>query len=102
MSKTKQQLEKIQNNEPVEIQYDEDYLYEQYLTQEKLNEEYWEMKAKETIDVINAQYETRFCFADVIASILEVTSDEILADEIGKKLNELYVRRMTFDAQING
>jgi len=99
MSKIKQTMKVT--NEPLDIKYDEDYLYEQYLTQEKLNEEYWEMKAKETIDIINATYDNRFCYADVVAAIFEVTNDEILANEIGKKLNELYVRRMTFDAQIN-
>ena len=102
MSKTKQQLEQIQNNEVLEIQHDEDYIYEQYLAQEKLNEEYWEMKARETMDVINATYDNRFCYADVVAAIYEVTGDERLADAIGKKLNELYVRRITFDTQING
>ena len=102
MSKTKQQLEMIQNKEPLEIQYDEDYLYEQYLTQEKLNEEYWEQKAKETVDMINANYDSRFCFYDVMAAVIEVTNNEKLANEIGNKLNELYVRRMTFDVQING
>jgi hypothetical protein len=99
MSKIKQTMKVT--NEPLDIKYDEDYLYEQYLTQEKLNEEYWEMKAKETIDIINATYDNRFCYADVVAAICEITNDEILANEIGKKLNELYVRRMTFDAQIN-
>lgn len=101
MSKTKQQLEQMQNKEVLEIQHDEDYIYEQYLAQEKLNEEYWEMKARETMDVINATYDNRFCFADVMASVLEVTGNEKLAEEVGKRLNELYVRRMTFDAQIN-
>ena len=86
----------------IDIQPDEDYLYEQYLTQEKLNEEYWEMKAKETVDMINANYDSRFCFYDVMAAVIEVTNNEKLANEIGNKLNELYVRRMTFDVQING
>lgn len=85
----------------IDIQPDEDYLYEQYLTQEKLNEEYWEQKAKETVDIINANYDNRFCFYDVIAAVMEVTNDERLANEIGNKLNELYVRRMTFEVQIN-
>lgn len=86
----------------IDIQPDEDYLYEQYLTQEKLNEEYWEQKAKETVDMINANYDSRFCFYDVMAAVIEVTNNEKLANEIGNKLNELYVRRMTFDVQING
>ena len=86
----------------IDIQPDEDYLYEQYLVQEKLNEEYWEMKARETMDAINATYENRFCYMDVIAAISEVTRDEVLADKVGRKLNELYIRRITFDTQING
>lgn len=86
----------------IDIQPDEDYLYEQYLVQEKLNEEYWEMKARETVDIINANYDSRFCFYDVMAAVIEVTNNEKLANEIGNKLNELYVRRMTFDVQING
>ena len=86
----------------IDIQPDEDYLYEQYLTQAKLNEEYWAQKAIEDhYDMINAQYETRFCFVDVLVAVAEVTGDERLAEEVGRKLNELYVRRMTFDAQIN-
>lgn len=41
MSKTKEWYMKQQINEPTNNMHDEDYLYEQYLLQEKLNEEYW-------------------------------------------------------------
>ena len=99
MSKTKEAI--MKTNEPIDVQYDEDYLYEQYLTQEKLNEEYWQMKEKETIEMLNATYESRFCFADVMAAVVEVTDNEKLAYDIGIKLNELYVRRITFESQIS-
>jgi methyl coenzyme M reductase alpha subunit len=91
----------LPTNEPIDVQYDEDYIYEQYLEQEKLNEMYWEVRAQETMDTINSIYENRFCYADCYASILEVTGDEELANEIGKKLNELYIRRLTFDVYGN-
>lgn len=29
------------NNEPLDLKGDEDYLYEQYLKQENINQEYW-------------------------------------------------------------
>ena len=93
--------QELPNNEPLNVQHDEDYIYEQYLEQEKLNEQYWEYKARETMDTINSIYETRFCYADCFAAVLEVTGDEILADSIGKKLNELYIRRLTFDSYGN-
>lgn len=92
---SKQQLP---TNEPIDVQYDEDYVYQQYLEQEKLNEQYWENRAKETIETINSIYDNRFCYADVIAAIMEVTGDEEFAQSVGNKLNELYVRRLTFDA----
>ena len=41
MSKTKEWYMQQQNNLPNDIQHDEDYIYEQYLKEEKLNEEYW-------------------------------------------------------------
>ena len=93
--------QELPNNEPLNVQHDEDYVYEQYLEQEKLNEQYWEYKTRETMDTINSIYETRFCYADCFAAVLEVTGDEILADSIGKKLNELYIRRLTFDSYGN-
>lgn len=42
MSKTKEWYMKQQTNLPNDIQHDEDYIYEQYLKEEKLNEEYWD------------------------------------------------------------
>jgi hypothetical protein len=85
-------------NEPIDIKHDEDYVYQQFLEQERLNEQYWEHRAKETIETINSIYDNRFCYADVIAAIMEVTGDEEFAESVGNKLNELYVRRLTFDA----
>ncbi len=93
---SKQQLP---NNKPIDESGDEDYIYSQYLEQEKLNEQYWEHRAQETIDTINSIYDNRFCFADCYAAIIEVTGDERLATEIGNKLNELYIRRLTFEIQ---
>jgi hypothetical protein len=95
---SKQQLS---TNEPIDVTHDEDYAYEQYLTQEKLNEEYWQHKANETIETINSIYDNRFCYADVIAAVMEVTGDEEFTESIGNKLNELYVRRLTFDVYQN-
>jgi len=92
---SKQQLP---NNKLFDESGDEDYVYEQWLEQEKLNEQYWNAKAEETLETINSVYETRFCYADVIAAVLEVTSDEELAQAIGNSLNGLYVRRLTFES----
>jgi len=92
---SKQQLP---TNEPIDVTHDEDYIYQQYLEQEKLNEEYWEHRTRETMDTINSIYDNRFCYADVIAAVMEVTGDEEFAQSVGNKLNELYVRRLTFDA----
>ena len=78
---------------------DEDYLYEQYLMQEKMNEEYWAEQARiDTIETINSIYDTRFCYGDVIAAVMEVTGDEELAQHIGNAVNNIYVRRLTFDS----
>lgn len=44
MSKTKEWYMKQQQFEPTGSSHDEDYLYEQYLIQEKLNEEYWQWR----------------------------------------------------------
>lgn len=92
---SKQQLP---TNEPIDLQHDEDYSYQMYLEQEKLNEQYWEYKAQENIDRINSIYENRYSFADCYAAIIEVTGDEELAKQIGNSLNELYIRRLTFDS----
>ena len=41
MSKTKEEFMKQEFTGSIDNIGDEDYLYEQYLLQEKLNEEYW-------------------------------------------------------------
>ena len=98
MSKSKQMLEQ-QNEEPINVQYDEDWAYEEYLKREKENEEYWQEQARiDAIDTINSIYESRYSFADMTAAVMEVTGDEELAGHIGNALNAIYVRRLTFDS----
>ena len=98
MSKSKQMLEQ-QNEEPINVQYDEDWAYEEYLKREKENEEYWQEQARiDAIDTINSIYDTRFCYGDVIAAVMEVTGDEELAQHIGNAVNAIHVRRLTFDS----
>ena len=98
MSKSKQMIEQ-QSDEQVNVQYDQDYLYSLYEQQEKMNEEYWEEQARiDAIDTINSMYQTRFCYGDVIAAVMEVTGDEQLAEHIGNAVNGIYVRRLTFDS----
>jgi hypothetical protein len=46
MSKTKNEFMKQEFTGSLDQMGDEDYLYEQYLMQEKLNEEYWEEQSK--------------------------------------------------------
>jgi hypothetical protein len=46
MSKTKDEFMKQQFTGSLGETGDEDYLYEQYLLQEKMNEEYWEYVSK--------------------------------------------------------
>jgi len=62
-----------------------------------MNNEQITTNSEDIIETINSIYETRFCYADVIAAVLEVTSDEELAETIGHSLNGLYVRRLTFE-----
>jgi len=93
--------QQLSNNTPINESGDEDYLYEQYLANEKLNEQYWEAKAQETLDRINAYYDTRFCTADVEAAVAEVTKDERIIAEVTHKLNEIYLRRQVMDIQLN-
>jgi hypothetical protein len=95
---SKQQLP---TNTPINESGDEDYLYEQYIANEKLNEQYWEAKAEETMDRINAYYDTRFCTADVEAAVAEVTKDERIIAEVTHKLNEIYLRRQVMNIQLN-
>jgi hypothetical protein len=91
----------IPTNPPINESGDEDFLYEQYLANEKLNEQYWEHKAQETMDRINAYYDTRFCTADVEAAVAEVTKNERIIAEVTHKLNEIYLRRQVMDIQLN-
>ena len=93
--------QKLPTNTPINESGDEDYLYEQYLANEKLNEQYWEAKAEETLDRINAYYDTRFCTADVEAAVAEVTKDERIIAEVTHKLNEIYLRRQVMNIQLN-
>jgi hypothetical protein len=94
--------QQLSNNTPINESGDEDYLYEQYIANEKLNEQYWEAKAEETMDRINAYYDTRFCTADVEAAVAEVTKDERVISEVTHKLNEIYLRRQVMNIQLNG
>ena len=93
--------QQLSNNTPINESGDEDYLYEQYLANEKLNEEYWQAKAEETMDRINAYYDTRFCTADVESAVAEVTKDERIIAEVTHKLNEIYLRRQVMNIQLN-
>jgi len=93
---SKQQLP---TNTPINESGDEDYLYEQWLEQESMNESYWNAKAEETMDRINAYYDTRFCTADVEAAVAEVTKDERIIAEVTHKLNEIYLKRTVYELQ---
>jgi hypothetical protein len=93
--------QQLPTNTPINESGDEDYLYEQYIANEKLNEQYWEAKAEETMDRINAYYDTRFCTADVEAAVAEVTKDERIIAEVTHKLNEIYLRRQVMNIQLN-
>lgn len=91
--------QQLSNNTPINESGDEDYLYEQYIANKKLNEEYWQAKAEETMDRINAYYDTRFCTADVEAAVAEVTKDERIIAEVTHKLNEIYLKRTVYELQ---
>ena len=93
--------QQLSNNTPINESGDEDYLYEQYIANEKLNEQYWEAKAEETMDRINAYYDTRFCTADVEAAVAEVIQDERIIAEVIHKLNAIYLQRQVMDIQLN-
>ena len=94
--------QKLTTNTSINESGDEDYLYEEYLANEKLNEQYWENKAQETIDTINAYYDNRYCAADVESAVAEVTNDERVIGAIMQNLNEIYLRRQVMDIQLNG
>jgi hypothetical protein len=92
----------LPTNPPINESGDEDFLYEQYLANEKLNEQYWEHKAQETMDRINAYYDTRYCAADVESAVAEVTNDERIIGAVMQNLNEIYLRRQVMNIQLNG
>lgn len=92
----------IPTNPPINESGDEDFLYEQYLANEKLNEQYWEHKAQETMDRINAYYDNRYCAADVESAVAEVTNDERIIGAVMQNLNEIYLRRQVMNIQLNG
>lgn len=50
MGQMKELFTKMEHTQSVDLQHDEDYIYEQYLLQEKLNEEYWEQRSIEEND----------------------------------------------------
>jgi hypothetical protein len=60
MSKTKEWLMKQENIEPTNNSHDEDYLYEQYLMQEKLNEQYWEGVSNGSIFPDGMEYDDEY------------------------------------------
>ena len=93
--------QQLPTNTPINESGDEDYVYQQWLEQEKMNESYWAAKAEETMDRINAYYDTRFCTADVEAAVAEVTKDERIIAEVTHKLNEIYLRRQVMNIQLN-
>jgi len=92
----------IPTNPPINESGDEDFLYEQYLANEKLNEQYWEHKAQDTLDRINAYYDNRYCAADVESAVAEVTNDERIIGAVMQNLNEIYLRRQVMNIQLNG
>jgi hypothetical protein len=75
---------------------DEDYLYEQYLQQEKMNEEYWEWVAKQDptdmeIDSINDSIKPKYSDWDITSVLHEVLGDANPdTDDILIRLNNLY------------
>ena len=91
--------QQLPTNTSINESGDEDYLYEQYLANEKLNEQYWAAKAEETMDRINAYYDTRFCTADVESAVAEVTQDERIIAAVTHKLNEIFLKRTVYELQ---
>ena len=60
MSKTKEWYMQQQQFEPTRSSHDEDYLYEQYLLQEKMNEQYWEGVSNGSIFPDNMEYDDEY------------------------------------------
>ena len=94
-------FEYVEYMENYKTQNDVDYTKEQFESQSKLTEQYWAAKAEETMDRINAYYDTRFCTADVEAAVAEVIKDERIIAEVTHKLNEIYLRRQVMNIQLN-
>jgi hypothetical protein len=75
---------------------DEDYIYEQYLNQEKMNEEYWEWMARQEptdleIDSINDSIKPKYSDWDITSVLHEVLGDANPdTDDILIRLNNLY------------
>ena len=95
MEKYREQKRIVDENAKI----DEDVVYQQYLEQEKLNEQYWEHKAQETLERINAYYDVRFCTADIEAALMNVTDDNILIGAVLQNLNEVYLKRTVYELQ---
>jgi hypothetical protein len=91
--------QQLPTNTPINESGDEDYVYQQWLEQEKMNESYWTAKAEETMDRINAYYDTRYCAADVEGAIAEVTNDERIIAMVMRNLNEIYLKRTVYELQ---
>jgi hypothetical protein len=91
--------QQLPTNTPINESGDEDYVYQQWLEQEKMNESYWAAKAEETMDRINAYYDTRYCAADVEGAIAEVTNDERIIAMVMRNLNEIYLKRTVYELQ---
>jgi SpoVK/Ycf46/Vps4 family AAA+-type ATPase len=102
MGKMKELFIELEREQPANYEIDEDYAIEQFESQSTLTEQYWQAKAEETMDRINAYYDTRFCTADVEAAVAEVTKDEKIISEVTHKLNEIYLRRQVMNVQLNG
>jgi hypothetical protein len=60
MSKTKEWYMQQQQFEPTGSSNDEDYLYQQYLLQEKMNEQYWEGVSNGSIFPDNWEYDDEY------------------------------------------
>ena len=102
MGKMKELFIELEREQPANYEIDEDYAMEQFESQSTLTEQYWQAKAEETMDRINAYYDTRFCTADVESAVAEVTKDERIVSEVTHKLNEIYLRRQVMNIQLNG
>jgi hypothetical protein len=60
MGKMKEEFMKLNQSASIAEAGDEDYLYEQYLLQEKLNEQYWEEVSKKSIFPDGMEYDDEY------------------------------------------